>query len=160
MIEIEVYVDLRDVAVLDLLQEVARILLVQLIEVAAEVVQGSLIDHLFLDWAGCLLYCLLSVRSPFLHLSFEDSVLSKVENAATSRQVVPRFLRVRLRNVNVHHRHVLGSDVALKDCRRGYHICAGDWLLLPALEIVEVFTVDTSENVTDLLDISQVLRRP
>jgi hypothetical protein len=159
LIEIEIYIDLRNVAVLDLLQQVARILLVHLVQLTAEIIQRSLVDHFFLYRAGSFLDYFLSVRRSLFHLCFEDSVLPKIEDAATSGQVIPRILRIRLRDIDVHHGHVLGSDVSLEDRRCGDHVCACDWLLLPALKIVEVFTVGASENVTDLLDISQVLRR-
>ena len=85
-------------------------------------------------------------------------MLPKVEDAAASGQVIPRILWIRLRDIDVHHGHVLGSDVSLEDRRCGDHVRACDWLL-PALKIVEVLTVGASENVTDLLDIGQVLRR-
>ena len=85
-------------------------------------------------------------------------MLPKVEETDTSGQVIPQILWISLQDIDVHHGHVLGSDVSLEDRRSGDHVRIYDWLL-PSLKIVEVLTVGASENVTDLLDIGQVLRR-
>ena len=67
-------------------------------------------------------------------------------------------MRIRLRNVDVHHGHVLRGDVALQDRRCGDHIDPRHRRLLPTLKIVELLAaVRASKNVAYLLDIRQVL---